>query len=40
MPALSTTSAHDTSNPLDLMEQVIAGLDWNFDRCTATEMAV
>ncbi|QEO17117.1 type III secretion system chaperone family protein [Acetobacter vaccinii] len=39
MPALSTDTATIPANPLDLMEQVIGGLGWTFDRCTPTEMA-
>lgn len=39
MPALTTGSTTPPSNPLDLMEQVIVGHGWTFDRCTPTEMA-
>lgn len=40
MPALSTDTTLSPANPLDLMEQVIGGLGWNFERCNLTEMAV
>ncbi|MBO1324396.1 YbjN domain-containing protein [Acetobacter sp. TBRC 12305] len=39
MPALTTDTTPPASNPLDLMEQVIGGMGWTFDRCTPTEMA-
>ncbi|MBS0986165.1 type III secretion system chaperone family protein [Acetobacter thailandicus] len=39
MPALNTAPATGTLNPLDLIEQIAVGLDWNFDRCTDTELA-
>lgn len=40
MPALSTNTPSAPVNPLDLMEQVICGHGWNFERCNAAEMAV
>ena len=39
MPALTSDSTPVPANPLDLMEQVIGGMGWTFDRCTPTEMA-
>jgi hypothetical protein len=39
MPALTTVTTQPASNPLDLMEQIVGGYDWAFDRRTDTEMA-
>ena len=40
MPALTIESQPTAANPLDLMEQIVGGYDWNFDRRTDNEMAV
>jgi hypothetical protein len=39
MPALTTETTHTAANPLDLMEQIVGGYEWAFDRRTDTEMA-
>ncbi len=39
MPALTIETAHTAANPLDLMEQIVGGYEWAFDRRTDTEMA-
>ena len=39
MPALDTPSRQPASNPLDVMEQIVGGYEWAFDRRTDTEMA-
>ncbi|MBE7211581.1 MAG: YbjN domain-containing protein [Gluconacetobacter diazotrophicus] len=39
MPALDTATSPNASNPLDVMEQIVGGYDWSFDRRTDTEMA-
>lgn len=39
MPALTSEASSMLTNPLDLMEQVIGGHGWTFERCTPTEMA-
>ncbi|MCQ8241722.1 YbjN domain-containing protein [Rhizosaccharibacter radicis] len=39
MPALTTVTSQPASNPLDLMEQIVGGYEWAFDRRTDTEMA-
>ena len=37
MPALTIESQPTAANPLDLMEQIVGGYDWSFDRRTDTE---
>ncbi|MCQ8279549.1 YbjN domain-containing protein [Acetobacteraceae bacterium KSS8] len=39
MPAVDTHSSQPSANPLDLMEQIVGGYEWAFDRRTDTEMA-
>jgi hypothetical protein len=39
MPALNIQSSPPSSNPLDVMEQIVGGYEWAFDRRTDTEMA-
>ncbi len=39
MPALDTATSQPASNPLDVMEQIVGGYEWAFDRRTDTEMA-
>ncbi|GBR45507.1 hypothetical protein CSR02_05730 [Acetobacter pomorum] len=39
MPAITSEASSMLTNPLDLMEQVIGGHGWTFERCTPTEMA-
>ncbi len=39
MPALDTVTSQPASNPLDVMEQIVGGYEWAFDRRTDTEMA-
>jgi len=40
MPALSfSSSSHQVTNPLDVMEQIVCGHDWAFDRRNESEMA-
>ncbi len=39
MPALTIESQATAANPLDLMEQIVGGYEWAFDRRTDTEMA-
>ncbi len=39
MPALDSTRYPPATNPLDVMEQIVGGYDWAFDRRTDTEMA-
>ena len=39
MPALNTVTSQPASNPLDVMEQIVGGYEWAFDRRTDTEMA-
>ena len=39
MPALNMQTSQPASNPLDVMEQIVGGYDWAFDRRTDTEMA-
>ncbi len=39
MPALDQHSPQPATNPLDVMEQIVGGYEWAFDRRTDTEMA-
>ncbi len=39
MPALTIETPQTAANPLDLMEQIVGGYEWAFDRRTDTEMA-
>ena len=39
MPALDSHSPQPATNPLDVMEQIVGGYDWAFDRRNDTEMA-
>jgi len=39
MPALSQPSSEPAANPLDLMEQIVGGYEWAFDRRNDAEMA-
>ena len=39
MPALDTHSPQPATNPLDVMEQIVGGYEWAFDRRNDTEMA-
>ncbi|WP_419728614.1 YbjN domain-containing protein [Lichenicola sp.] len=39
MPALNLPSNRAATNPLDLMEQIVGGYEWAFDRRTDNEMA-
>ena len=39
MPALNMQTSQPASNPLDVMEQIVGGYEWAFDRRTDTEMA-
>ena len=39
MPALNLPTTHSATNPLDLMEQIVGGYEWAFDRRTDNEMA-
>ena len=39
MPALDQHTPQPATNPLDVMEQIVGGYDWAFDRRTDTEMA-
>ncbi len=39
MPALDIQTSQPASNPLDVMEQIVGGYEWAFDRRTDTEMA-
>ena len=39
MPALDSLTTKSASNPLDLMEQIVGGYEWAFDRRNDTEMA-
>ena len=39
MSASLTTSIDPVSNPLDVMEQIVAANDWAFDRRSDSEMA-
>jgi hypothetical protein len=39
MPALNTVTSQPATNPLDVMEQIVGGYEWAFDRRTDTEMA-
>ena len=39
MPALMIETSQTAANPLDLMEQIVGGYEWAFDRRNDTEMA-
>ncbi|ARW17743.1 hypothetical protein KOEU_25520 [Komagataeibacter europaeus] len=39
MPALTETAIPRNTNPLDLMERIVGGYDWNFERRNDSEMA-
>ncbi len=39
MPALDQHTPQLATNPLDVMEQIVGGYEWAFDRRTDTEMA-
>lgn len=39
MPALTMTTSTPNSNPIDLMEQIVCGYEWAFDRRNSSEMA-
>jgi hypothetical protein len=39
MSASLATATETAANPLDMMEQIVAANDWNFDRRSSTEMA-
>ncbi|MBB2202708.1 type III secretion system chaperone family protein [Gluconacetobacter tumulisoli] len=39
MPALTLSSSSQDSNPLDLMEQIVGGYEWAFERRNDSEMA-
>jgi hypothetical protein len=39
MPAMTIETQQSAANPLDLMEQIVGGYEWAFDRRNDTEMA-
>ncbi len=39
MSAVQSTVSERSSNPLDMMEQIVAANDWVFDRRSDSEMA-
>lgn len=39
MPAVDTHASQPSANPLDLLEQIVGGYEWAFDRRNDTEMA-